>query len=438
MKKIIFLFCVFLSYTIFSQDLKITLKGNVTVPNIIGKQGITVTIDTYNEDPFYSNFKALTTTTDENGDYSFSFTIKKECNSTLKLCTPLTLYITFTKGVIKDSLEQELVTYNENDTEITRTVTRSPTMGAYTPKICMVSYEKESGNLMVVWERIQTENIKSYIIHRSTDGIIYKAIDTVPFNDISIYIDKTSKPDLKYYYKLQSILNDNSLSPLGKAMINMKLDVVQNSLSGPPNRLSLKWFELNDANYIDFMNASSIEVYRKYAGGKTLDKIKAVDIPAKIDPARDHQKLQELSMLLDTVKYNGKYVYQIVMNLREMCAPATLKADSGPFSQSLSNLAESSLITTGVDDPNNTNTYSPKMVFIHKLLKIIPVPSKDYVKISIPENGILQIIKTNGDIVKTISVRKGDVIINKSDIGSGIFAVKFTGSVIQNGNIIFE
>jgi hypothetical protein len=114
--------------------------------------------------------------------------------------------------------------------------------------------------------------------------------------------------------------------------------------------------------------------------------------------------------------------YRVVFDLPNTIAPSALKSDSGPFSQSLSNLSEAIALTGG---ELNTSFEA----------KIYPVPAQNYVTVSFTAHSAsdyrLRILATDGRTVFEKSYKATDAFettVPMIDSPAGIYTVELTSA----------
>ncbi|MBW8049810.1 MAG: T9SS type A sorting domain-containing protein [Cytophagales bacterium] len=105
--------------------------------------------------------------------------------------------------------------------------------------ICLVTVDSATGKNLIVWEKTQTQGVKSYNIYKESSQINnYYWIGNVPVDTLSIFVDTLSDPTIRSWrYKMQvvdSCLNESELSADHKTMhLNINL--------GIPPAINLIW-----------------------------------------------------------------------------------------------------------------------------------------------------------------------------------------------------
>jgi PKD repeat protein len=196
---------------------------------------------------------------------------------------------------------------------------------AHIPSIGVVT-KSESAKNLVAWDRYRGYNIAAYRVYRQVTATSYEMIDEVPFNEFSYSIDENSFPEKQSYtYRITSIDSCGTESGYSDAHT---APFLQYSLKGTD--VELKW----NRYLIDGVERADVVSYIIYRGKKD----------GKLDSIGTVQK-----NALSFIDYGGAAhvgnVYQIAVVLNKTIEPEKLKSDSGPFSQSLSNLSEAIIST---------------------------------------------------------------------------------------------
>jgi photosystem II stability/assembly factor-like uncharacterized protein len=280
-------------------------------------------------------------------------------------------------------------------------------------EICLVTVDPETEKNMVIWEKTPGVGISSYNIYReSSVAGVYNLVGNVPFDNLSVFVDQTSQPDVKSYkYKISVVDtcgNESMKSSYHKTML------LTSSLG--PTSINLAWDEYEiEGTGFGFVK------YRIYRGN-TPDNM------VKIDSISSDNFLYP--------DYNppaGRNYYRIAGVISGVCDPANLlgkKADSGPYSHSMSNIEDNRLQVSINDLREDANN-----------LRIYPNPFRNQTRITYtldkPSDVRIEIYNLLGartaDIVN-IKQDPGEFTydINAEDMGvtEGVFYLRFT----INGN----
>jgi len=279
--------------------------------------------------------------------------------------------------------------------------------------ICLLSVDPETEKNMVIWEKTEGVGIESYNIYReSATADIYEVIGNVPFDNLSVFIDVNSQPEVKSYkYKISVVDTCGNESPMSAYHKTMLL--VSNL---GPTSINLSWTE-----YVVESGGFGFVKYLIYRGD-------ASDNLALLD-----------SIASDNTSYpdydppTGRMYYRVAGVKATKCYPSVStgkKAGTGPYSQSMSNL-EDNRLQTGIQDLRD-GTYN---------LKIYPNPFGQQTRIT------YRLDKTSDvkiEVFNLLGARTADIVhetqnpgdfsydLNASEMGvaEGVFYLRFT----VNGN----
>jgi hypothetical protein len=280
-------------------------------------------------------------------------------------------------------------------------------------EICLVSVDPETEKNMVIWEKTEGVGTESYKIYReSATADIYDLIGNVPFDDLSVFIDLTSQPEVKSHkYKISVVDtcgNESEKSPYHRSML------LTSGLGA--DRINITWteyqVELGGFGFVKYY------IYR----GNTPDAMAIIDsIPS------------DNTMYPDINPPAGRMYYRVAGVKSAVCDPANLlgkKAGTGPYSQSMSNI-EDNRLQVGISDIRDGMNN----------LKIYPNPFRQQTRItySLDKSSDVKI-----EIYNLLGARTADIVNMKQDPGEfsidlsaadigvaeGVFYLRFT----VNGN----
>ncbi|MCQ2960162.1 MAG: hypothetical protein MJ198_08255 [Bacteroidales bacterium] len=188
------------------------------------------------------------------------------------------------------------------------------------PEISLVTVSKETGKNLVVWVRESTDQIDYYTIYREeAEG--YRAISTVSYKDISVYVDEEADPNVtSWSYKISATDycgNETELSSPHRTLF------LQKGL-GMLGAINLNWTPYEGIEY------SSYYIIREVSVLGLLHKRDTITtLPTSIHEYTD------LIPAIGTCNYYVGIKLPNVVNPKEF-----LKAESGPFVMAISNIAE--------------------------------------------------------------------------------------------------
>lgn len=205
-------------------------------------------------------------------------------------------------------------------------------LGDPTPEICLVTADLETAKNMIVWERYPSGSIKYYKIYRENNiAGKFDSIGFVNYDKFSVFIDQTAIPEKRQYaYKISFVDTMNVESP--KSAFHKTLFL---QFGGTIGGVNLNWQKYEvEGRELQF---DSYVLYR----GTDSTKLEPFDtIPASFMASKDKRP--------DALIY--RTYYRIAGLLTNGCDPTgTLKASGDIYSQSMSNMEDNRLRTTGIN-----------------------------------------------------------------------------------------
>ena len=289
---------------------------------------------------------------------------------------------------------------NECTTTDTTTV---EVLRPYKEQIGVVTYDTLYGKKVIIaWNRHDNQRTERYVLYRDNGKNGWDSIAGIPFNKASIVVDSTANLEKKAYrYKLVTI---DETCHNQDSSIHRTMHV--SPLLRADGGIDIQW-----NTYIGY-TAIAYSVVRYNTDGTTT-KITDQSGDADILTVTDQNPIK-----------GGKY--RVLYNLPESINPTLLKSDSGPFSQSLSNLAESELTGSDIETVGT--------------ISIRPNPARDYVTISITKQQ--DFFVTIFDLLGREQLSQegnGTVKVNCSSLKQGAYFVKIqAGEVITTQSIIIQ
>ena len=267
-------------------------------------------------------------------------------------------------------------------------------------QICLITIDDISNKNIIVWERTSDQGIKEYnILKETTIGGSYSEIETVSFNELSVFIDEDSQPNQRAHrYILETI--DSSGYKIGESDFHQTIHLVISP--GLPGTYNLIW-----TPYIGF-DYSTYYIYK----GSSPDNLQLIDSIAS-----------SYNQYTDTAA--GVAYYQIAVKKDGGCLPTELKkTDSETYSKSVSNIKD-----------NLNIAYKIQLQNLNNLVNIYPIPAKNKLYIEYLDSESrwvnIEILSLTGQKLfesKTYISRQHPYIINIEDItySSNMFFVKIT------------
>lgn len=204
------------------------------------------------------------------------------------------------------------------------------------PELCLVTSTPEGHNI-VSWERYTDRGIKEYVVYRESEKAdVFEEIGRVPFNEVSVFVDSASNVlEQSYSYAISSVDSADYEVEMGKVHTTIHLKTALSFET--PAKVNLWWNE-----YKGF----PVESYIIYKGNTKDGMEELVTLSANVTSYSD------LMPTKDTY-------YQIAVEAPQECVPLELKTNTGPYSQSLSNIAEVKVevVNTSVVDMPEFSVY---------------------------------------------------------------------------------
>ena len=255
----------------------------------------------------------------------------------------------------------------------------------YQPELALVSVSQEQSPYnLIIWQKEASEAIDFYTIYRETERLgEYAKLDDVQYNETSIYVDVTAN-SLEYPYRYKISATDNcgkqsELSPSHKT-----IHLQKNKSIGTENNLSWTAYE-----GFDFLTYSIFRVTKD--GVEEIKKVNSSVLTyTDLQPAPGTISYYVGVELPETIDINDPFV----------------KAESGPFSLAISNIAEVENNT-----PISSIEENPVNVYVAHNAIVIENAGDNQITIC---NAIGQTIvraKGNDEAVKSFDVENGIYIV---------------------------
>ena len=260
------------------------------------------------------------------------------------------------------------------------------------PHIGVVT-QSSTGKNIVAWQPEKNKGIKYYHVWRENSSSVFEIIKTVEYQDSTYYIDNSSNTTLmSYQYALSTVDsacgNESYVSPVHSS-IHLSCLLQDNAKT-----VIATW------NNYEGIAVSTYTLWRAETG-KVLQPLAEVNADAG-----------NYTVFTDTMSLGLHSYYQVSFALDKTISPGSLKSDSGPFSQSLSNMAESQLTVSKVVN--------------EELIRISPNPSHDFIFVSIDSHKSFRvtIFDLLGHCMKRESGENGSLKIDCLTFNAGVYMVK--------------
>jgi len=273
----------------------------------------------------------------------------------------------------------------------------------YAEQIKLATFNKANNAVIIAWTPTKGKQIASYCLQLLDDLTgKYKTISKRGLSDSTYVVDK--KADVKsqtYSYRLiayDSVCNDSAISNVHETI---HLSCSQSTNASTEVQLSWNTYK-----------GLTPDVYKIYAinNGIAVDSFSLAN--------NGNQTFQRTYS-----NHKAGNTYRIGFDLASPVITGTLKSDSGPYSQSLSNLAESELTAL-------TNEEAAK-------IEIYPNPATTSFSVSINEPATVDIYSITSQLIfsKTISSNE-NVSLEGIAVGTYIVKIKTNDAVITRSLVV--
>lgn len=275
------------------------------------------------------------------------------------------------------------------------------------PPICVVRFDKQERKNMIVWERQPGKNIKEYKILKQISTTDYDTLATLPYDVANTYyIDTTTDPDvLAMRYKICAVDSSGRRSRPTPYHRTMNLS---KTLGSQANQIVLIWNEYEDesktyvpSNYHIYRGKDSLVWFVDQAAGSATYNVNMNNVvPGEM--------------------------FQIVTDKVPACNSALpLKADAGPYSQSMSNIIE----FKAQDLPGHNI----------KLITVCPNPASTEVTVYTDLRGVLVMTEISGQTLKQLNVTEYETRIHIAGIPAGCYIISIRAdSAVGTAKLIVE
>lgn len=193
------------------------------------------------------------------------------------------------------------------------------------PQLCMVTVSPTTGNNLVIWEKNSQAPIMAFNVYReSVAAGIYDRLVTVPYDELSVYVDTTADPTVQaYLYKVTAIDTSGSETDIDLCLPHKTIHLI---VSTNPE---LKTTQLQWDRYYGF-DYQTYTIYKSTTG-------------LNFDPV--HSLSASLNSWTDPDPVTGDLFYRIAVEKPDPCYPegGEKKAGTGPYVNSLSNMDNNKL-----------------------------------------------------------------------------------------------
>ena len=271
--------------------------------------------------------------------------------------------------------------------------------------ICLVTVDTATGSNLVVWEKVANAEIY-YVFRETTAQDRYVLAGSVSGGALSVFTDSIADPTIRSYrYKIAAVDNCDNASILSMIHKTVHLRINQ----GIFGEINLAWDDYVGEYYESF----EVWRYSSLFGWELLETLPA-----------------NLFSYTDFSVPPGLVYYNVRVPFPNMCYPSGYsKADSGPYSHSMSNIEDNRFQTGSNEIKINPGFY------------IYPNPTEskciiwsETIKL---ENAEIQVLDLQGRVIldeKYVDNSEGKIYIDLTGQSEGSYIVK----IISEGLIMFS
>ena len=273
-------------------------------------------------------------------------------------------------------------------------------------KVCAVSVDS-TGSILVIWEKTADVGTQSFNIYRENDTNAWEFVANIPMIRLSVFEDWNANPLLRSQrYKISCV--DTCGNESGQSFYHNTL-LLTSTYGDLTDDVRLMWNQYESIEYAEYIIYS----------GPWPDQMKEV--------ARVPKDVQTyvFENVLDTA------YFQIGIELPAECAPtADLKAGTGPYTHSLSNL----------DDNRKLITHLSSLGSILEV-QAYPNPFSEMCKIEFPNSGNteyqLAVYNLGGKKVREIrQITDSEIILMREDLKTGFYVFELRGENTYRGKFV--
>lgn len=282
------------------------------------------------------------------------------------------------------------------------------------PQICMVTVDLETGKNLVIWEKKGLAKVTGYHIYReSTVAGQYERIGDLPYNALSVFVDTVADPAKQaWIYKITATDMEGVESDIELCKPHKTIHLIT-STNETTGDVQLSWDSYYGFEY------GTYYIYRS----PTLSNFNNI-----------YSISSSLTAYTEANSENILYYYRIAVERPLLCAPTGIagkKADSGPYSHSMSNI-EDNRFQTGIKNIQSAGD-----------LTIYPNPFNEttILKFPNPENGSfrLRIMDLTGKVIQEINDISGsEYLLERNGLQKGYYIIELIGDKIFRGRIVVE
>ncbi|MES2590230.1 MAG: T9SS type A sorting domain-containing protein, partial [Bacteroidota bacterium] len=272
-------------------------------------------------------------------------------------------------------------------------------------EICIVSVDSVTTTNLVIWEKVQTSDVSHYNIYRESNQVDeYQLIDTVRFNNLSVFNDVVASPLARSWrYKIAAVDQCGTIGPLSTPHKTLHLNTFDLGLAG----VQVTWDEYEGTAF------SSYNLWRY------TDEFGWEDI-ATLPPS---------SLTFNDPSSFGApgLDYMVEIALDVPCTATVWRAQD--FNRSRSNREKGSFSPGQGDDSYSNNSITE---YKNGLISVSIFPNPFDEKVNLEINGInylqdglnIQVYDVNGKLIEENTYYEEVNSINFSTLEDGVYFIK--------------
>ena len=276
--------------------------------------------------------------------------------------------------------------------------------------LCLITADINTGKNLIVWEKTPNRATVAYNIYRETARLNeYEVIGTVPYDGLSVFLDSVADPNTRQWiYKITTLDTCGNESDIVDSPYHKPLFLQYISTDDGVN-LSWDLYEV-EGSKMDFVS------YQIYRGTDSTSLVQMDEVPASIRLYKD----------TDPDALVKKYYYRVAGVRANPCFPSVnKKADSDPYSHSLSNLEDNRL----QEQQEPSSVISTETV---KTALIYPNPMNEFTTIRLAErtsNAYRLVLRDmSGKLIRLVEDLSGEEItIHRGNLSGGYYHIEITG-----------
>ncbi|MFC2116534.1 right-handed parallel beta-helix repeat-containing protein [Bacteroidota bacterium] len=193
------------------------------------------------------------------------------------------------------------------------------------PQICMVTVSEITGNNLVVWEKKTSAPILAYNIYRESSAAgIYDRLETIPNDNLSVFVDSTADPTMQaYLYKITALDTAGVETDIDLCKPHKTIHLLVTT-NPELNTTQLAWDRYYGFEYQTYLILRS-------ANGSVFSQVQ--DMSSNLNSWTDPNPVE------------GELIYRIAVEKPLPCIPegGDKKAGTGPYYHALSNMDDNKL-----------------------------------------------------------------------------------------------